>query len=97
MVREEAEYKRIIGKKLLPLCNQRLQSAKEVPFCSSQCELKFFKMLSVLIKKSKDNIILARGSLKENINRYMVGIAKDARLKNKIYHIVAVIDTFDEQ
>lgn len=49
VVREEPDYKRIIGKRLLPICNDRISKCNELPLIGG-LELKFFKMISVLVK-----------------------------------------------
>ena len=96
VIREEAEYKRIIGKKLIPLCSKRLAKAAEIPFTSSACEAKFFKMLGVLIKKCKDNIYLVRGGMKDRLQQYKNSLAKDPKLKKKIGMIITAVDEFEE-
>ena len=74
LVREESDYKRIVGRKVLPICNERLEKIAEFKFSkvgdSSPCEVKFFKLMSVLIKNSKENIYLMRG-MKKSLNNYL--------------------------
>ncbi|CDW74435.1 arm repeat protein [Stylonychia lemnae] len=94
MVREENDYKRIIGKKVLPICNERLQRNSEIPLTGSM-ELKFFKMMSVLVKNCKENIYIVKG-MKDRLTNYLSNDAKELRIKNKIYHIISVVESFDE-
>mmetsp|Transcript_8002 Transcript_8002/g.7499 ORF Transcript_8002/g.7499 Transcript_8002/m.7499 type:complete len:132 (+) Transcript_8002:2096-2491(+) len=64
LTREESDYKRIIGKKMLPVINERLENAQEHPFSKpggfTQTEVKFFKLVSVLIKNCKENIFIMK-------------------------------------
>jgi hypothetical protein len=85
VIKDEPDYKRIIGKKLMPLCHQRLAlQTGQIIFQSEQAEMKFFTMLSVLIKRCKENIYLARGDMKDRMFKYMSMIARDQRVKAKI-------------
>lgn len=94
IVREETDYKRIIGKKLLPIANERLSRTDENPL-QSQIELKFFKMLSVLTKNCKENIYIVKG-MKEKLTNYLSKEAKELRIKNKIFHIVSLVENYEE-
>ena len=94
VVREESDYKRIIGKKVLPVCDERLGRLVD---CALQenIEVKFFKMISVLIKNCKENIYIVKG-MKEKLTRYLSDYAKELRIKNKIFHIIAVVENYEE-
>ncbi|TNV85265.1 hypothetical protein FGO68_gene15236 [Halteria grandinella] len=96
VIREEVDYKRILGRKLLPLCAHRLSHIQEIPFQSPQCETKFIKMLSVLTKKCKENIYMVRGPMRDSLQYYMQRVARDVRVKNKVHHIIVLCDTFEE-
>jgi hypothetical protein len=100
LIREEVDYKRIVGRKMVPLCASRLARIQEVPFQSPHAEMKFFKMVSVLCKKCKDNIYMMRGgggsSMRDSLQYYMQRVARDIRVKNKIHHIIVLVDTFEE-
>ena len=54
--------------------NERLERIADFRFSkvgdSSPCEIKFFKLMSVLIKNSKENIYLMRG-MKKSLNNYL--------------------------
>lgn len=58
-------------------------------------ELKFFKMISVLVKNCKENIYIVKG-MKDKLTNYLSNDAKETRIKNKIYHIISVVESFDE-
>eukprot|EP00347_Sterkiella_histriomuscorum_P016136 403354352 len=94
IVREESDYKRIIGKRVLPICNERLMRNNEIPLMNT-IELKFFKMMSVLVKNCKENIYIVKG-MKDKLTNYLSNDAKELRIKNKIYHIISVVESFDE-
>ena len=67
--REETDYKRIVGKRSLPVLSERLNNINEFPL-QGQIELKFFKMISVLTKGCKENIFTVKG-MKEKLTNYM--------------------------
>jgi hypothetical protein len=69
VIREESDYKRIIGKKLLPFLNERITKCYEYSLVG-QREVKFFKLISVLIKNCKENIFLVKG-MKEGLRKYI--------------------------
>ena len=94
IIREESDYKRIIGKKLFPILNERLIRNSEMPL-QGQIELKFFKMISVLVKNCKENIYVVKG-MKDKLTHYLSQEAKEIRIKNKIYHIIQVVEGFEE-
>ena len=97
LVRDEADYKRIVGKKVIPVCQRRLLKAKDASQSSPEATIKFFKMISVLVKKCKDNIYLVRGGMKELMQTYMKRLSRsEERLAHKIHHILAVVETFEE-
>ena len=53
-------------------------------------------MIAVLTKKSKENISLVKGGMKERLLTYSTKYTKDAKVKIKIHHIIAAIDSFEE-
>ena len=57
--------------------------------------MKFFKMISVLVKGCKDNIFIVRG-MKDKMTTYLSQHAKDARIKNKIFHIVQIVENYED-
>jgi len=97
VIREEVDYKRILGRKLLPLIAHRLSHIQAIPFQSAQCETKFVKMLSVLTKKCKENMYMVKGGpMRDSLQYYMQRVARDVRVKNKLHHIIVMCDTFEE-
>jgi hypothetical protein len=87
LVREESDYKRIVGRKVLPVCNERLERIAEFKFSkvgdTSHCEIKFFKLMSVLIKKCKENNYLMRG-MKKTLNNYLKsGYVQERKIEKK--------------
>jgi c-di-AMP phosphodiesterase-like protein len=94
VIREESDYKRIIGKRLLPILNERLYNIQDHPLVGP-CELKFFKMLSVLTKNCKENIYIVK-SMKEGLTKYSMQRNGEIRIKNKIVSIVKMVEEFDE-
>ena len=72
LIKDEQDYKRIIGKKLIPICHAKLQmqTGRVIFSGESNCEQKFFKMLAILIKRCNENISMARGDMKDRMFRY---------------------------
>ena len=98
LIKDEQDYKRIIGKKLIPICHAKLQlqTGRAAFSGESNCEQKFFKMLAILIKRCSENISMAKGDMKDRMFRYRNMGTKDQWVRGKIDHIIQMIDNFDD-
>ncbi len=63
---------------------------------NSNCEQKFFKMLAILLKRCNENINMMKGDMKDRIFRYRNMATKDQWVRNKIDHILHLVDNFIE-
>lgn len=79
---------------MLTICNDRLGKTLDFPL-QGNIELKFFKMISVLVKNCKENIYIVKG-MKEKLRTYLSLEAKELRIKNKVFHIISVVESYDE-
>lgn len=52
-------------------------------------------MMSVLVKNCKQNIYIVKG-MKEKLRNYLSGWAKEQRIKNKVFQIISVVESYDE-
>jgi hypothetical protein len=89
-VRDEADYKRIVGKQVIPVCHRRLLKAEPI-----KNQAKFFKLIAVLIKRCKENINLARGQMKDTMVGYMKQV-RDQEVLHKLHHIIVLVDTAED-
>lgn len=65
-------------------------------FSTPTCELKFFKMLSVLAKNNKENIYILRG-MKRVLSDYANSLKQEqARVKHKILHILKFVESYED-
>ncbi len=86
LIKDEQDYKRIIGKKLISICHNKLQmqTGREVFSGNGICEQKFFKMLAILLKRCSENINMAKGDMKDRLFRYRNMGTKDQWVRGKI-------------
>jgi len=96
LIKDEQDYKRIIGKKLLSICHAKLQIQTGREVLNSNCEQKFFKMLAILLKRCNENINMMKGDMKDRMFRYRNMATKDQWVRNKIDHILHLVDNFIE-
>jgi len=93
-VKDEPEYKNIIGQKILVKFQERLAEMRKYPM-ESDIELKFFKLISVLVKTSTDNQDIMRKSF-DQLRSKLGDKNLDERVRRKIQSILTTLEGFEE-